>query len=317
MQMSDYKTNTYLVTAISNMHAGSGDANYGIIDKQVQRDVISELPTINSSSLKGAFRELFAHLTDGDNSPTVRYIFGSDKKESDQNDRGSNAKTTNATKGSYKFHAAHLLVLPVRSDKAPFFRATSPVVLQEFVENLEYFDSELHAQYRQALQFLMDLKVEAEHPIVFEYDPPLTLEDYQAVAATDEVSTAYGQYYNTIKELLGDNVALFHHDTFKALCKELPVIARNRLENGQSVNLWYEEVVPRQSRFYTMLVQPRKRKEPLPDGEGEVEDAIFDEKLAKVSNFVQIGGNASVGYGYAKIQKLEPAEETTPESAQS
>lgn len=38
------------------MHVGSGDASYTLIDNQVQRDVITGFPTINSSSLKGSLR---------------------------------------------------------------------------------------------------------------------------------------------------------------------------------------------------------------------------------------------------------------------
>ncbi|MCS4455235.1 RAMP superfamily CRISPR-associated protein [Clostridium botulinum] len=46
----------YTIRCLTNMHVGSGDASYTLIDNQVQRDVITGFPTINSSSLKGSLR---------------------------------------------------------------------------------------------------------------------------------------------------------------------------------------------------------------------------------------------------------------------
>ena len=54
------KTELYKITTLSNLHVGSGDINFDVIDNQVQRDSITNLPNINSSSLKGAFREHFS-----------------------------------------------------------------------------------------------------------------------------------------------------------------------------------------------------------------------------------------------------------------
>jgi len=78
--MKQTKTSAYLLRALSNMHVGSGDNNYGIVDKQVQRDVIDPFPTIHSSGLKGAFREL---LESGGTVPeTINNIFGTAKDDS-------------------------------------------------------------------------------------------------------------------------------------------------------------------------------------------------------------------------------------------
>ena len=48
----------WLITAKTNLHVGNENtSNYGLIDKAVQRDVLTGLPCINSSSLKGAINE--------------------------------------------------------------------------------------------------------------------------------------------------------------------------------------------------------------------------------------------------------------------
>ncbi len=54
------KTELYTIETLSNLHVGAGDINFGVIDNQVQRDSVTNLPNINSSSLKGAFREHFS-----------------------------------------------------------------------------------------------------------------------------------------------------------------------------------------------------------------------------------------------------------------
>ncbi|MDP3829955.1 MAG: hypothetical protein Q8Q47_01715, partial [Ignavibacteriaceae bacterium] len=91
----------------------------------------------------------------------------------------------------------------------------------------------------------------------------------------------------------GNDPALFHDDDFKELVKHLPVIARNQLENGESKNLWYEEVVPRESRFVFFVSKLESTELDLSD---------FDTKIQE--KVIQIGGNASIGYGYTKIKKL-------------
>lgn len=80
---------------------------------------------------------------------------------------------------------------------------------------------------------------------------------------------------------------------FNERCKDdnLPIIARNVLDNGESKNLWYEQVVPAETVFYTII------------------DSGNDEKLAKLlsaeKTIVQIGANASIGYGYCKFTNLK------------
>lgn len=76
---------------------------------------------------------------------------------------------------------------------------------------------------------------------------------------------------------------------FEELCSDdnLPIIARNCLENGESTNLWYEQVLPAQSVLATIIQTNGE------DDLKELENAI-----------VQIGANATIGYGYCKFIKL-------------
>jgi len=52
-----YRSELYIITARTNLHVGSGDEAYGLVENRVQRDVVTQLPNINASGLKGALRE--------------------------------------------------------------------------------------------------------------------------------------------------------------------------------------------------------------------------------------------------------------------
>ena len=89
--------------------------------------------------------------------------------------------------------------------------------------------------------------------------------------------------------LVGDNLAVLDENDLKLLCnnEHLPVISRNCLEDGQSTNLFYEQVLPRYSRLATLIMGDRE---------------ILDDFSNKLNNeVVQIGGNATIGYGYCKF----------------
>jgi CRISPR-associated protein Cmr4 len=75
----------------------------------------------------------------------------------------------------------------------------------------------------------------------------------------------------------------------KEVAEELPVLARNYLDNGISKNLWYEEFMPRESVFATCI-----------QAESEVLTKELNEKV------IQLGGNATVGCGFCLFTQLSP-----------
>ena len=80
---------------------------------------------------------------------------------------------------------------------------------------------------------------------------------------------------------------------FIELCSDdnLPIIARNVLDNGESKNLWYEQVVPAETIFYTII--------------HDNGDRTLAEQISNPKAFVQIGANATIGYGYCKFTNLK------------
>jgi len=276
------KATAYTLRALTNMHAGSGDTNYGIIDKEVQRDAITSFPIIHASSLKGAFRELFASKApNGNEDDLVKAIFGDPNSD----------KTVSATHiGSHRFHEAQILALPVRSNFAPYFMATCPAILKEFVASMEVFGipTTSFQEDFEASKELSQKSIEKDNPIIYTHvDSP------KGEAYIDEFSVGktFQNALGIFRKRLTDNIALFHDDDFKTICKRLPVIARNQLNNGISNNLWYEEIVPRRSLFYFFI-------------ETDDSDKFNKELSKKHNNRVQVGGNATVGYGLSEVKPI-------------
>ena len=224
-------TRVFLITAKTNLHVGNENGGeFTIVDKTIQRDPLTNLPCINSSSLKGAVNEYCCHS--GMPSDTRKKLFGSDKvnKESD------------AQKGEAIFFDAKLLFLPQQDEKTLFHYATSDDVIKMMNERVQLFDA------------------------TFRYERP----------------TQHG----------GKDVKV-ENNSFCSLSDNfnLPIIARNTLENGESKNLWYEQVLPVETVLYAVILE---------DGD--------DLAKALDGKIVQIGANATIGYGYCKFTLLNSKE---------
>lgn len=230
---------------ITNLHAGNGDVNYNIIDNEVERDPVTGYPTVNSSGIKGAFREFFEKR--GIEKDTITTLFGG-------NDEGGNRKTI---PGTIKFMQADLLAMPVRTSmgREPFY-LVAPKAGIEMLQN--------------KIAMIEDKEVEWK---VENVDNDLKL----------AVETIPLKRKITIDE---KTVYILNKTEFDKLA--LPVIARNKLDNGKSTNLWYEEVVPHNSifTFYVLSDEEERLSQFLNVVNGQV---------------VQFGGNATIGYGFCKV----------------
>jgi CRISPR-associated protein Cmr4 len=277
--MSEQEKELYRITALTNLHVGSGDQNYGIVDKLVQRDPLSQFPVIHASSLKGALKK-YCESIDGFAAPDILSSFGGDEHQ-----------------GNDKYFSAHLLTIPVRSNVKPYFRATCPAILKELLELLKSFEFNSGSNFYKAVEILAghDLKSnefgvfgtwKTENCIIEEYSliASKILKDTNELFKKEELAKWIYKAEEFI--IVADNI-------FMEICENLPVVARNRL--GEHNNLWYEELVPRQSEFCFFYVGAIKNRDNIMK---KIEDN------SKKVMPVQIGANASVGYGYCKIDKI-------------
>lgn len=269
-----YKTEAYLLTCLTNLHAGSGDNDLGVVDNQVQRDPVTGIPVIHSSSLKGALREYFSSNASIDKS-VVEYVFGTDQKR----DKNSTEKI-----GHYKFFQADMIVYPVRSNKQVFRRATSLEQLSEVINRANRLGATAVTEAAFGVtDEVKNLEVSANEPRIKSGNELL------------ENLTASGGLEMAEPSLIGYFPALYDKCDYRNLVKRLPTIARNQLDNGESKNLWYEEIVPRESKFIFLVSRPESCL-------SDTKYADFEKELADCT--VQIGANGSIGYGYCSIKKI-------------
>lgn len=223
------ETRVFKITAKTNLHVGNeSGGDFTIIDKAIQRDPLTGLPCINSSSLKGSINE---YCTNGINMPaeTRKKLFGSDKID----------KKSDSQKGEAIFFDAKLLFLPQQDESTLFHYVTSDSVIAMLNDRVKLFNPS------------------------FNFAKPA---NYNGKAVKTE------------------------SDKLVSLCSDdnLPIIARNVLDNGESKNLWYEQVLPAETVLYTIIQEK-------------------GDDLAKAldGNIVQIGANATIGYGYCKFELMK------------
>lgn len=271
MNKAKQQWHAYTVALISDLHAGSGDENYGVIDNLVQRDAADRLPCVFGSSMKGAIKEFMEHYQPN----LVAHVFGQGDK-------------VNMQAGTYTFTAAHLLAIPMRSNIAPYLLATSPYCAKQFKRWVS-------AEQATKLNWLVELeklKAKDGEPLLYggrSSGGSVYLEDFEFKTELKDAAPA------GLQSQFGSLLAIAHEKDFIKMVDDLhlPVRARNHLDDGQqSVNLWYEQFVPRMSVFYTFIAAP----------EGDPHWADFHTSLTE--HFMQIGGNKSVGNGICRFESI-------------
>lgn len=267
------KTHLFKLECLTDLHVGNGEANYSIIDNEVQKDtVLEDVPVIHASGVKGALKDHFEKVEKW-SEEKIRKVFGGiEKYETNEIDlvTKQKKKKSRTVEGQYKFFGAFCAARPLRvSDgSCPYILCTSEDVLEHLSELLFGLDFEGFYQYEQ-LEF-----------------------NDQKFLSTDSLEIE-GESTGILNNSSVKGFSKFGWDKF-AVAKSLrdyalPVRARNALDdNGQSKNLWYEEIVPHKSIFYFVVITP--------DGECMLE--------FEAGKPVQFGGNASIGNGYTTIKEV-------------
>ena len=229
----------WLIVAETNLHVGNENINnFGVIDQAIQRNAVSEIPCIHSSSLKGAIKEYIAECWNKEQVQKVscKEVFGSEK----------GAKDDETQRGKAVFFDAELLALPVQETESNYYFKLA----YDYEKGIQQFSAKLAR---------LGIQVEASDIL-------------KKICEATAIVEGQKKPVTNFKELCND--------------EHLPIIARNKLDNGESVNLWYEQVLPSKSVLGTVI---------------ECGDELIDALNGKI---VQIGANATVGYGYCTFVKL-------------
>lgn len=281
----------YRIETITDTHVGTGESGSGFIDQLIQRDSATGYPCFNSTGMKGAIKQhIDTYMSDEEDfSQMMKEIFGSD---SSANKSGIPTETQ---QGDSVFFTAHLLALPVRTNKVSYILTTSP----ELIGFYEHMQKLLGSGVENSIFNKIESLVKNENSsqgICFD-------QNFNGVGL-DIIGTtlSFNNDSNILKDLKSllnakdDRIAIVSDQTMAELCSDLylPIISRNALDDGESQNLWYEQILPRFSRLYFMNIWKTAKQQVF------VEKTLVGEKKAAL----QVGGNASVSYGFTSISKM-------------
>ena len=300
---------------LSPLHYGVGQTA-AAVDLPVAREAGSDLPVVPASGIKGAARALLRqHLS----SEAIEMLFGPelDNPTETSQEVSSKAKSGAALLG---FTEGRLLAYPMRAFNQPFYHVTCPLLLDRLQRDLRrlpvpdawraWAEQPLPDALHEKAGVVSRNKVEA----------PLVIEDLvyadQEVAEVPWLAQSAQLFARQLlpdsevytRNRLGDYLVSIPDGDFAMLIRRIvPVRARTQLTDGkttdkwespdgevQSGNLWYEEYVPAETLFVTLVGQRRP-------GDGGVGNAPIGleqfETQAQVLSMIQIGGNETVGYG--------------------
>lgn len=308
----------FFIVAETPLHPGSGN-ELGIVDLPIQRERHTGFPKIEGSGLKGAIREAFEN-----SSRKVKINF----KEVELNDRSLisiafGPEDGGSYAGSLAFTDAKILLFPVKSLKGIFAWITCPQVIARFREDLTIAGVNLlGGDFPSCVKgntLPDDSNISIDSKVVLE-EFTFKVEENQSAnklaywfASRVFPEMNSNDLYRYWREKLQRDLVILPDNDFKEfVTTSTEVIARTIIDNktGTAKNLWYEEYLPQDTVLYSIaMASPIRTK-----NSGE-RDSIFRGKdsYEEASNviqffsnvvleFLQIGGNQTIGKGVVRIQ---------------
>lgn len=265
--------------AETSLHPGIGQI-VGAVDLPVARERTTGYPVIFGSSLKGALKEKIekTSMKGGNESRdgVIDRIFGQAEQA-----------------GSLLISDARILLLPVRSIPGPFRWITCPHILERLKRDLALVgvpnDFQIPDVQGKAL-----VHNPSEGPQIFLEEIVIDVKQDDSIKEIVEVLKKFIPH-ESIKRRFEKQFMIINDEEFQYFAQYgLQVNARNVLDEKKiSLNLWYEELIPPDTLFYSLIFE-RKLSENQKDI--EVLKSFFTE-----DPYLQIGGNETIGQGWCDV----------------
>lgn len=271
------------IYTISPLHVGTGQAE-GAIDLPVAKEPHTGFPVIPASSLKGVARA------------AVTESLGQGDEAKKQLTQWFGPKEGELSAGDLVFTEGRLVAFSARSLNRPFLYVTSRLILERLARDLR-------AAGIQALGSLSLTSSPAEVLVAEKaLAKSLVLEDLayseniahslELAAIGESLAKMLPAEESETRKRLANSLVLIPDNDFSALVSRLPVRARIRLDenkttSGKDGNLWYEEQVPADCLFLSMVADRKKNSVSLKE---------FRAARSALA-VTQIGGNETVGEG--------------------
>ena len=287
--------------AVSPIHAGSG-VSTSAVDLPIQRERHTNWPHIQASGVKGAFRAHFRDFADRKNGDEqlINLIFGSDEQD------GWDKKIDNLP-GAMSVSDARLLAFPMRSNIAPFVWVTCPSVLKRLETDLEYISlGGKMTIHEQDIQKDTAVNIGSDN-----ISGQVILEDAVVNVSSKKEDTFLIEKFSEIKKLI-----LISDDMFEyaiSYCTEIQTNIKIDSKTGTAEDgaLRYQEFLPADSVLYAIAhYSGRYVSEIKDDKQTELKKLVEDMQAKEiktfvektVKDFVQIGGDETLGKGICKLE---------------
>jgi CRISPR-associated protein Cmr4 len=266
--------------ALTPLHVGAGRGE-GLIDLPVARDIVTRHPIIPGSGVKGPLRSACA------DAETRTRVFGPD--------------TNNAHEhaSAVRFSDARLLALPIPSDYGTFAWVTSPMVLARFLR-----DAGPLMKARPSAPTVATDQARCAKDAALSHNGTLTLEGQRFKAQEDkewpealaDLLFASGDPW---RELFRRRLAIVADDVFDAFAETgTDVRAHIAIDPASGTvkagALWYEESVPAESVFYSVVAFVASNKTDPATAERSLRDILCAD--------LTFGGGKTTGMGVVRAR---------------
>ena len=283
--------------ALTGLHPGSGTA-LGVVDLPVQRERHTGWPIVPGSSLKGVMRSESERRAGKDDEDTLA-AFGPPTGDAREH------------AGATSFSDARILAFPVRSLAGVFAWTTCPAVLGRLSRDLGVGGGSLPdfaapepgcVLCAEGSPLLADGDLVLLEEFEFRRTGSPGVADWIAGRAVRDKGTG---------ERLRSHLAVLHDDDFTHFVRHATeVVARVGLDYERKTvregALFYEECLPAESLFYSLVSASASRRGSRQVGASEIMSWLAD----SAPLVIQIGGGETVGRGVCamRLERIEAEE---------
>jgi CRISPR-associated protein Cmr4 len=281
------------IHALTGLHPGSGTALV-VVDLPVQRERHTQWPIIPGSSLKGVLREACRpEQKTGDDHETWLAVFGPETADA------------SAHAGALALTDARILAFPVRSLRGVFAWVTCPSVLNRLKRDLALAipDTDVRdpdpPKEQVACADCSPLLVDGNKIILEEFE-------FTRIQEADDVAKWVAEHAvadQATQERIKSHLVVLHDDDFTHFVRHATeVLARVGLDYERKTvktgALFYEEFLPPETLFYSIVIAEGSRRKGTP----LKADAVVTYVKDKLPPVLQIGGDETIGKGLCSVR---------------
>lgn len=289
--------------AVSPIHAGSGDST-ATVDLPIQRERHTGYPVIHGSGVKGAMREHFRIINK--DKQAINFIFGSDDQDEWKEEKGkyNNGKAEkdqiDAVPGAFSVSDAKILAFPMRSNIAPFVWVTCPYALKRLATDIEFVGIENDIEDK-----IKNVSKDDAYVLLGAItETPIILEDAVVNKKPETLNiNSIAPIFSEVEKLLLISDQMFDY-CVKCTDIQTNIKIDSKTGTAEGGALRYQEFLPTDTLMYSVVYFTGN--EGFKDmSEKFKADMVRDYIKDTIKDFIQIGGDQTVGKGICKIDWIE------------